>query len=47
MDSKSQWEFNGIETLARQAMAKEGFDLQDRFENAQSMSNDNDMGMEM
>ena len=47
MDSKSQWEFNGIETLARQAMAKEGFDLQDQFENAQSMSNDNDMGMEM
>ena len=47
MDSKSQWEFNGIETLARQAMAKEGFDLQDQFEDAQSMSNDNDMGMEM
>ncbi len=47
MDSKSQWEFTGIETLARQAMAKEGFDLQDQFENAQSMSNDNDMGMEM
>ena len=47
LDSKSQWEFTGIETLARQAMAKEGFDLQDQFENAQSMSNDNDMGMEM
>ena len=47
MDSKSQWEFTGIETLARQEMAKEQFGLQDLSDNSQNLSNDNDMGMEM
>jgi len=47
LDSKSQWEFTGIETLAMHELATEQFDLQEQFENAQSMSANNNVGMEL
>ncbi|MBT3022063.1 MAG: hypothetical protein KUF77_09845 [Candidatus Thiodiazotropha sp. (ex Lucina aurantia)] len=45
IDSLSQWKSIGRETLAMQG-AEQGVNIQEHFENAQSMSNDNDMGME-
>ena len=46
MDSKIQWEFIGFETLSMRDANKRDFNIQKDFENAQSMSNDHDMGME-
>jgi len=46
LDSKTQWEFIGIESLAMRDAAKRDFNIQKDFENAQSMANDHDMGME-
>jgi len=46
LDSKTKWEFIGLETLAMREAAVKDFNIQKDFENAQSMSNDHDMGME-
>lgn len=46
MDSLSEWQFIGFETLVMQDADKRDINIQEHFENAQSMSNDNDMGME-
>ena len=46
LDSKTQWEFIGFESLVMQGAEKRDFNIQKDFENAQTMSNDHDMGME-
>lgn len=58
LDSKTQWEFIGLETLARRdntpketgkhnvTEEQTDLNLQEHFSNAQSMSNDHGMGME-
>jgi hypothetical protein len=46
LDSKSKWEFIGLETLAMREAGNNGSNIQKDFENAQTMSNDHDMGME-
>jgi hypothetical protein len=47
LDSKTQWEFIGFESLTMKNAEKRDFNIQKDFENAQSMSNDHDMGMEL
>ena len=46
LDSKTQWEFIGFESLVRQNVGKRDLNIQKDFENAQAISNDHDMGME-
>ena len=46
LDSKTKWEFIGLETLAMREAGNKGFNIQKDFENAKAMSNDHDMGME-
>ena len=46
LDSKTQWEFIGFESLVMRDAEKRDFNIQKDFENAQAMSNDHDMGME-
>ena len=46
MDSLSKWQFIGFETLAMQDAENRNINIQEHFENARAMSNDNDMGME-
>lgn len=46
LDSKTQWEFIGLETLAMREAGSRDFNIQKDFENAKAMSNDLDMGME-
>lgn len=43
LDSLSQWEFEGLETLAMRDTAVNGFNIQKDFENAQAMSKSDDM----
>ena len=47
LDSKTQWEFIGFETLAVKGAENRNLNIQKDFENAQSMTNDHDMGMEL
>ena len=46
LDSKTQWEFIGFESLVMRNADKKDFNIQKDFENARAMSNDHDMGME-
>ncbi len=46
LDSKTEWEFIGLETLAMRNAENKHLNIKEHFENAKSMSNDNDMGME-
>ncbi len=46
LDSLSQWEFEGLEILAMRNTAINGFNIQKDFEDAQVMSQNDDLGME-
>lgn len=46
LDSKTKWEFIGLQTLAMREAGNRGSNIQKDFENAKGMSNDHDMGME-
>ncbi len=46
LDSKTQREFIGLETQTMRDAGKQDINMQEHFENAQTMSADHDMGME-
>lgn len=45
MDSLSQWEFIGLEHLAMRERVSNDTNIQEHYENAQAMANENDLGM--
>jgi hypothetical protein len=45
MDSLSQWEHIGLENLVMREHVSNDIDIQEHYENAQSMSNENDLGV--
>lgn len=45
MDSLTQWEHIGIENQAMREGLSNDIDIQEHYENAQSMANDNDIGL--
>lgn len=45
MDSLSQWEHVGIENQAMREGVSNDIDIQEHYENVQSMANDKDMGL--
>ncbi|MBL1294529.1 MAG: hypothetical protein COB61_011760 [Thiotrichales bacterium] len=46
LDSKTQWQFIGFESLVRENAGKRDLNIQKDFENAQAMSNDHGTSME-